>query len=340
MTLNAASRIPPQQESSGPTRAGWRGEWLIVLAAVLWSTNGLFMKSPPMLAADHADRGLMLACYRVLISGTALVLLVDWKRVRFRWGLVPLVLCFASMNWSFSHAMVYTSAAVACFLQYTATGWAVLLGILFLREKLSLGNLLALATAMIGIGWILHDQWAGANWYGAILSLAAGISYAGIIIMLRLLRDEEPSWLICLGHLFSGLVMWPAVIQQSVSPTGSQWIVLVMLGLFQMALPYRLFAQGLHTVPAQEAGLLTLLEAVLAPLWVALIWGEHVSLATWIGGGWILSGLVLRYVVFTRMTEPKSLAADQEAISTAAPASDPGSTPLRQNLDAMPGEVP
>jgi hypothetical protein len=44
-----------------------------------------------------------------------------------------------------------------------------------------------------------------------------------------------------------------------------------------------------------------LLEAILNPFWVWLFWGEAVASSTWIGGGFILTGLLVRYVVFRRV---------------------------------------
>ena len=65
----------------------------------------------------------------------------------------------------------------------------------------------------------------------------------------------------------------------------------------QMALPYVLFAWALQRVPGPEASLLTLIEPVLNPLWVALFVGERPSAATAAGGALILAALALRYTV-------------------------------------------
>ena len=67
-----------------------------------------------------------------------------------------------------------------------------------------------------------------------------------------------------------------------------------------MALPYALFARGVQTVSAREASLLVLIEPLLNPLWVWLVWSETVSDSTWIGGGCILSGLILRTLLTVR----------------------------------------
>jgi drug/metabolite transporter (DMT)-like permease len=99
----------------------------------------------------------------------------------------------------------------------------------------------------------------------------------------------------------------PWVISQGLIPSGTQWAVIGVLGAFQMGLPYVLFARGMAGVPAQEAGLITLLEAILNPFWVWLFWREEVTTSTWIGGALILAGLLMRYLAFRPIPSPRSV---------------------------------
>ena len=71
---------------------------------------------------------------------------------------------------------------------------------------------------------------------------------------------------------------------------------MILFGVFQMGLPYVLFARALRHVPTQEAALLTLIEPITNPIWVFLLWGEAVAPSTWVGGILILGGLAVRYV--------------------------------------------
>lgn len=277
-----------------------RGRLLLVAAAALWSTSGIFMKSPWLLSIPNDERGPLVACYRALLAGLCLLPFVNWKRVRLRPRMVPMVVCFAAMNLLFISAMTRTTAAVAIFLQYTSTGWAFLFGTLFLRERITPGNVTALAFAMFGIVWIVADQWAGDQFLGTALALGSGMAYAGVVVSLRDLRDEDSAGLVALNLLVSGAVLIPWVASCGVVPTANQWLIIGGLGALQMALPYVLFARGVGTVSAQEAALITLLEPILNPFWVWLFWPEPVSRSTWIGGALILTGLALRYMVFPR----------------------------------------
>ena len=81
------------------------------------------------------------------------------------------------------------------------------------------------------------------------------------------------------------------------TPTTRQLAFLAFFGTVQMALPYALFARGLKHLTPQEAGMITLLEPLLNPLWTYMISPETdtPTTATWIGGALIIGALAWRY---------------------------------------------
>ncbi|MBW3542561.1 MAG: EamA family transporter [Planctomycetes bacterium] len=271
-----------------------RGRLLLLAAALLWSTSGLFVKSPALSSLP----AMTLACWRAVFATVVLVPFVPRGAVRWRPGLVPMTLFFAAMNVLFIGAMTRTTAAAAIFLQYTATVWAALFGALLLKERIDRGTVAAIACAAAGIGWIVAAEWQSENAAGNLIALASGASYAGVILMLRHLRDEHGPWLVALNHAVAALVLLPWIAAADVSLTPSQWGLVVMLGVFQMGLPYVLFAAAVRHVRAQEAALIVLVEPVLNPLWVWLAWGETPPGSTMAGGGLILGGLFVRYAIF------------------------------------------
>ncbi len=285
--------IGPPTHSAADAR---RGRLMVVTAALLWSTSGAFVKSPPLAAIPQEGRGLLLACFRALSAAVVLALFVRPKNVRWRPMLVPLVISFASMNLLFVTAMTRTTAAAAVFLQYTSTVWAFLFSALVMGERLGRLNLFALGCAVVGIWWIVAGDWTTANAGGNWLALASGIAYAGVVVSLKWLRDEDSAWLVALSHAAAGLILLPAVLVAVPALNGLQSTLVVLLGIVQMGLPYVIFARAMRFVSTQEAALLTLLEPIANPIWVFLLWGEAVATTTWIGGGLIVGGLAVRYL--------------------------------------------
>ncbi len=267
---------------------------LLLAAAVGWSVIGIAVKSP--LLKDVP--GPMFAGCRALTAGLFLLPFVRPSMVRFRWGLLPMVASFAGMNVLFILATQQTTAAAAIFLQYTASLWAMVFGVFFLREPLLRGNVVALVCGLTGIAWIVHNDWSGENFQGNAIALLSGVTYAGVIVTLRALRDESPQWLILVNYIVSGIVLLPWILQGIHDLTPLQWVILGCIGPLQMGLPYVMFARGLKYIPPQEAALILLIEPLLNPTWVWLCWGEAISSATAVGGGLILFGLALRYTVF------------------------------------------
>ena len=70
--------------------------------------------------------------------------------------------------------------------------------------------------------------------------------------------------------------------------------------MFQMGLPYLLFARAVQSVPSHEASGLALLESLLVPVWVFVALRnapdyEYPAVTTIIGASLIFAGLVIRY---------------------------------------------
>jgi drug/metabolite transporter (DMT)-like permease len=271
---------------------------LLLMAALLWSLGGILAKNQWIEQIPVSSRGPVLACYRSLFAAVCLLPFVRWRRVRWRMALLPMALSYAAMNVLYVSALTRTTAAAAIFLQYTATAWAALFGWLLLGERIRRGDLVALGLAGTGIACIVVAEWSGANAFGNLLGVASGIGYAGVIVGLRSLRDEDGYWLVFVNNLAAGLTLLPWVLSRQISLDVPQWSMIAVFGVIQLAIPYLLFARALRGVSAHEAALLTIIEAVLNPLWVWLFIGEIAPASTWIGGSLIMVGLVLRYTLF------------------------------------------
>lgn len=270
------------------------GRILLVVAVLLWSVIGVAVKSP--LLRDVP--GPMFAGCRALTAGLFLLPFLRPSMIQFRWGLLPLVVSFASMNVTFIVSTQETTAAAAIFLQNTASLWAMLFGVFVLREPVIRGNVIALLFGLTGIAWIVYSDWEGERFFGNSVALLSGVTYAGVIISLRFLRSESPLWLILCCYLVSGIALFGWIVQGVQDLTPMQWTLLACIGPIQMGLPYVLFASSLKSVSPQEASLILLIEPLLNPTWVWLFCGEAISPSTAVGGVLILMGLTLRYTVF------------------------------------------
>jgi drug/metabolite transporter (DMT)-like permease len=291
-------------ESTEPAFSATHGRLCVVLAAVLWSTSGGFTKlltqpTPLHLNEPHLSP-LQIAFARVLFAGLALAPLVRRRDLTFRPAMLVTAVTFAAMNALFVSALALGSAANAILLQYTAPMWMYLVSIWWLHEPADRRGAVSLAIGMGGIGLIIAGGFFDAGQVGQlpviVLALGSGVTYAGVLIGLRVLRDVSSRWLTVFNQIVSALALLPFVWGMSL-PSASQAVVLLVYGTLQLALPYWLVARGLRRVSPQEAGTLTLLEPLLNPLWAYVVSPatERPSVWTFAGGCFILGALAYRY---------------------------------------------
>lgn len=294
-----------------------RGRLCIVVAALLWSTSSVFTKiltkETPLgleqpaiegLAIDDLEIPVQLACYRVLFAGLVLLPLVRPRDVAIRPLMLFMALAFAVMNALFVTALALGTAANAILLQYTAPMWMYLAGVFLLREPADRRSSVALIIALTGV-LVIVLAGDGDEPRIILIALVSGFAYAWVVTCLRALRQHSSQWLTSWNFLISGLVLLPFVLPLR-PPTAAQFVVLFLYGAAQMALPYWLMARGLRSVGPVEAGMITLIEPLLNPLWAYLVSGEVPAGASYVGGTLILAALVWRY--WPRKTTPVRVA--------------------------------
>jgi drug/metabolite transporter, DME family len=274
--------------------AATKGRLFILAASVLWSLGGV-------LAKEIGLGGGPLAFWRSLVAGLVLLPFVPARHRVFRPSMVPMGLAFAATMGFYLGSVKATTAANAIFLQCTATFWTIPLAALLLRERPDRRSIAGIALAMMGVALIVargRDGRAGEEW-GIALGLASGLSYGGIVVGLRGLRDLDPTWLAAFNNLTAAAILGLGIAATTgtiATPEPRDWPTLVAFGVIQLAIPYALFARGVRDVQAPEAALITLLEPILNPIWVLLRHGERPADATLIGGLFLLAGMAIRYL--------------------------------------------
>lgn len=263
---------------------------LVLTAAIMWSTSGFFVKSP-YLAGWSGPR---VAFWRAAFACLAL-----WPMVRrpgWSWRLIPMTLFFVGMNYTYLTAMVEGTAANANWLQCTAPVWVLLVGVFVYGEHAQWRDWLMVACAMLGVSLIVYFESQGVARTAVMWGLASSFFYAGVVLSLRRLRGFDAIWLAALNHLVTAIALAPLALVGSQYPTGMQWGFLAGLGIFQMAVPYVLFAHSLKRIAGHEATGIGLVEPLLLPTWAYLAWGDEPARWTLIGGAFILAGLAIRYI--------------------------------------------
>ncbi len=283
------------------------GRLCILAAAILWSLSGAFTKAltqptafglnePPIAALDFDGEQvpIQIAFYRAFFAGLVLVPTLRRGDIRVKPMMFAMLACFALMNAAFITAQSLGTAANAILLQNSAPMWMYLVSIYWLGEKADRKGTISLFVGMLGIGIIIAGGWTEGELLVVAIGLIAGLTYAGVILGLRILRDVSSNWLTVWNHVFGSLVLVPFVVMLE-PPTWPQFVTLFLFGAIQLGFPYWLMARGLRSVSAPEAGAITLLEPILTPVWTYFVVSEVPDRWTFVGGAVILVALAYRY---------------------------------------------
>ena len=295
--------------------ASQTGLLLLIAGAAVDSTSGLFTR---LISADAftiaSGRGF--AAFAFL-----LVLLLIRDRGRTvktltsigRWGAL-----FVALN---GFGMVLTilslsNTTVANFFMIFATApfAAAIAARLTLGERLDAPTLLAAAAGFVGIAVMMFSGARSGGILGDLLALGCVACYSAIILIVRRHPGMDILPVSTLTVLLSGLLALPFAHFAKVSPHDG--VMLALFGMLQLAIANLLIFNAASRIPAAQSGLLGILNAAFAPLWVFAFLGEIPPKATLIGGAIILTAAVA-HLAWTIATTRKPAPVGADAASRA-----------------------
>ena len=165
-------------------------------------------------------------------------------------------------------------AANAILLMYTAPIFVLLYLWLAKGQKPPRAAVAACVLVFAGIGCFVADGLAAGTLLGNALGLGSGVAYAGVFLV-----NTEPEG-DAMSSYFLGQVAGALIGLRPFGETDFSFVPMVCifaLGVFQLGLSYVLIARGIATTPPMTASLVTAIEPILTPVWVALAYGERLS---------------------------------------------------------------
>ena len=271
-----------------------RGAVLCVfLASVAFSTGGLFIKLIPWSAlAINGARNLLGA----LVIGV--YMLVRRHRPVFNLPVFIGALSMIGVTTLFALSNKLTTAANAIVLQFTAPVFVILLMALIFHSRPTKVDLITCAAVLGGVFLFFVDGIRAGNWLGNLLALLSGICYAGVFMMNAAKKADALSSCF-LGQLAAGIIFTPLCAGE----TDFSLPVLAAvgaLGIVQVGGAYILFSEGIRSTPPVTASLITGLEPIMNPAWVALFYGETISPLSMVGAVIVVIAIVARSVRMSR----------------------------------------
>jgi drug/metabolite transporter (DMT)-like permease len=284
-----------------PADAARRGQVLVALAAIVWSSAGPVQRAVDATSATQVSvrAGVgalsLLAYLAVRRRGSTLAAFTGIGRA----GLVVAV-SLAVVSSVFIFALAHTSVAHVLLFQATAPFVAALLAWILMREYIPPRTWAAMAAALVGVAIMVGGSLDGGSLWGDALCVVMSSGFAIVIVITRRHREISMTPATGLGMAIAFAVTAPFSTISGVP--GRDLVMLAALGAGQMALGLILFTAGARLIPAAQAGLITLLEVVLGPLWVWLIYREEPDALTVAGGSVIVAAVLLHALADLRPT--------------------------------------
>lgn len=265
-----------------------RGILLVLGAALLWSTGGIGIKA-------ITESALHVSCYRSAIAAIALFLIFRPRAVRWTPWFIVSIVSYAGTLISFVTATKLTTAANAIFLQYSGVVWVLLLSPVVLQEKLKWRDVVAVVVAICGMALFFVQQFEARGLAGNLMALLSSGFFALLVLSLRLQRGSVAEAAVTWGNVLTAVAVFPFIAREAaVSPRSIAW--LAFLGVFQIAIAYALFVNGLKYISATEASLTGMIEPIANPIWVFFLLGERPHVLSIVGGAIVLAAIVWRTV--------------------------------------------
>lgn len=270
-----------------------KGNLYIFITAFLWSLGGVLVKLIPLNAL--AINGL-----RSIIALIFYILYDREYKIKINKCIVLAALCLVGCNSLYVLANKLTTAANAIVLQYTAPIFVLILNSIYTKKLPSKEKVGVILLAFSGMVLFFFDQMNAGEMLGNIVAIMAGVCFAGVFFF-NALEEGSSKDASKLAFLLSFLVSIPFYTDlDTLNLSGI--LALLALGIFQVGLAYVFFSKGIKLTSAVNSSLISLVEALMNPIWVFLFIGEMPSAFALIGGCIVLGAIILNILLDNKST--------------------------------------
>ena len=267
------------------------GVIMILTATLCLSLGGLILRN--MEAAD----GWQVMFYRSISFVVTLLALLVY---RYRGGLlaafratgtdgilVALLLAAGSVCYLFS--LLLTTVANAMFIIAATPLFVAVVAWLVIGERVRPSTWAVMIVALCGIGLMVGDGLASGRMLGSLVALGVVVTFGGMIVVIRRSKAVDMLPATCMAGVVAGAAAFFMAGDLEVSR--HDLILSLVMGSMQFGAGFILITMGTRYVPAAEVSLLSLLEPILASLWVWIFVNEVPATLTLIGGAIVLGAV-------------------------------------------------
>lgn len=276
----------------------------ILLAACLWGTAGVFVRSLEVILSE-----MQIVLWRALLSCVIIGVITLIKDINLfkieikdlPWFAASGIVSIVLFNFSYYKTMSLTSLSVSAVLLYTAPFFVILISVFAFKEKLTLQKLFACVCAFIGCCMVSglfgseHKISAEALFFG----LLTGFGYAMYTVFGEILLKKGYSSLTITFYTFLcasiGCIPFVNVFETVSAAFSSLNLLLTVFGmaLVNTVFPYILYTNGLKGAETSMAPIMATVEPVVATLVGTFLFKEPLDTVGFLGILLVLSAVVI-----------------------------------------------
>lgn len=199
---------------------------------------------------------------------------------------------------AFIYALKTTTVANAVFFSSTAPLQTAVMARLLLGERLGPSGVAAVAVGLLGLAIMAGGDFGAGNLAGNLSALLSAFGFAIYAVSIRLAPDRDWSPTLA-GYGLITLVLCLAATLANGKPVlipSRDTAMAVLHGAVLIGFGTLFFNRASRTMPAVGLTVLAQAETVFAPLWIYLIFAEVPRMTSLVGGGLILTAIVIKAV--------------------------------------------
>ena len=279
--------------------------FLIVFAATLWGSIGLFIRYFNSLGLDS----MQIVMIRMTLSAIIFsIFMLIYNKKAFKIKLKDLwcflgsgILSLGLFSFCYFKAIELSSMSVASILLYTSPMFVMLFSVVLFKEKLNTMKVVSLVLAFSGCALVTGILTGGSqiSVIGLLFGLASGLFYALYSIFSRfaLMKGYEPLTITMYTFIFASIAVIafsnPIPVVKVMFSSAKTVFISILFAVLNGVLSYFAYTFALKYIKSSTASIISTIEPVVATIAGAVVFSEAVEFPT----GYLGILLVLASVV-------------------------------------------
>ena len=215
--------------------------------------------------------------------------------MQLRWDDAVLAVCLGTGFVAYVFALRHTTVANALFVFSSAPFFAAVLGWIVLRERVDVFTWATIGVSMLGLVIMVAGGVSRGHYLGNAIAMWIPVSYAVSVVLVRRSPRVDMLPALCMAGIVATVLS--SIFAENLQLTLHDLTISIYLGTFQLGAGFICLILGVRYVMAAQAGIIALIEPVSASLWAWLAVNETPEPSTLVGGGIILTTVIVHSVV-------------------------------------------